>query len=91
MELKITEQQKESIKYMTSMMESCFTYGGVDKDSYNFEKYLSKYKDELGEQLFALTYMTKKQDLEQNYEVLSMTGQDGEGNWYNTLKKVDKN
>ena len=49
MELKITEQQKESIKYMNSMMESCFTYGGVDKDSYNFEKYLSKYKDELGE------------------------------------------
>ena len=87
MELKITEQQKKSIKYMTSMMESCFAYGGIDKDSYNFERYLSEYKGELGEQLFALTYMTKKQDLEQNYEVLNMTSQDGEGNWYNTLKK----
>lgn len=88
MEIQITEQQKESIKYMTSMMESCFTYGGIEKNSYNFERYLKKYEEELGETLFNLTYMTKKLDLEQNYEVLPMTSQDGEGNWYNTLKRI---
>lgn len=83
----LTKQEQETIKYMESMIESCFTYGGIEKDSYNFERYLSKYKKELDENLFWLVYHNKKQSLELNYEVLSMTSQDGEGNWYNTLKR----
>lgn len=83
----LNEQEAQSVKYMESMMESCYCYGGVEKDSYNFERYIAKYQDELPEFLFWVTYYNKKQSLEDNYEVLRMTSQDGEGNWYNTLKR----
>ena len=85
--LKFTEEQKDSINYMESMMESCVCYGGVDKESWNIKRYLSKYQDELGEDLFWIVYYNKRQSLEDEYEVLPMTSQDGEGNWYYTLKR----
>lgn len=83
-----TKTEKDTVKRLESMMESCFCYGGVETDSWNFERYISEYKKELGEELFWVVYSNKKQDLKSNYEVLRLTGQDGEGNWYNTLKKV---
>ena len=83
----LTKQEQTSVKNMEEMMESCFCYGGVGKDTYNFHRYISKYQKELPELLFWVTYQNKKQSLEDDYKVVPMTYTDAEGNSYNTLEK----
>lgn len=83
----LTDQEQKEIESMKSMMDSCFCYGSIDKDSYQFERYILPYKKILGEILFSITYHNHKSNLELNYKVERLTGQDGEGNWYNTLTR----
>jgi hypothetical protein len=72
---------------MKEMMESCYTYGGADKDSYNYERYILKYKDKLGEELFNKVYDEHLRDLKENYLVENNTYTDCEGLTYSNLVK----
>ena len=72
---------------MKEMMESCYTYGGADKDSYNYERYILKYKDILGDKLFNKVYDEHLRDLKENYLVENNTYTDCEGLTYSNLVK----
>jgi hypothetical protein len=78
---------QQEIKLMKEMMESCYTYGGADKDSYNYERYILKYKDKLGEELFNKVYDEHLRDLKENYLVENNTYTDCEGLTYSNLVK----
>ncbi len=77
----------DEIESMKRMMESLFTYGGLGRDSYQFEEYLSKYIDILGTRLFDKTYNEYRKQLEDNYEVEQNVFTDREGLSYNSLKR----
>ena len=83
----MTQQIKEEIQSMKEMMESCYTYGGAEKDSYNYERYILKYKDKLGEELFNKVYDEHLRDLKENYLVENNTYTDCEGLTYSNLVK----
>jgi hypothetical protein len=70
---------------MESMLESCYTYGGYERGSYGFERYLQKYEDILGKELFDEIYEKKLQDLRENYIVLKNTSTGMDGLTYNSL------
>jgi hypothetical protein len=78
---------QQEIKLMKEMMESCYTYGGADKDSYNYERYILKYKDKLGEELFNKVYDEHLRDLKENYLVENNTYTDCDGLTYSNLVK----
>jgi hypothetical protein len=81
------QQIKEEIQSMKEMMESCYTYGGAEKDSYNYERYILKYKDILGDKLFNKVYDEHLRDLKENYLVEHNTYTDFEGLTYSSLVK----
>lgn len=74
----------ESLK---QMINSCFTYGSADRDSYQFKKYILPYKDKLGEEIFEQVYETHLSDLKENYIVDLSVYTDSEGLTYNSLNK----
>jgi hypothetical protein len=78
--------QAGEIESMKRMMQSLYTYGGIDRGSYGFNKYLSKYMDILGEKLFNKTYNEELKRL-QEYEVVQNVHTDSEGLTYNSLKR----
>lgn len=78
----------KELNSLREMMESCFTYGGIETDSYNFERYLSPYIEKLGAKRFEKAYEKYAKDLRENYRVEYCTGMDGEGNLYNSLIKT---
>jgi hypothetical protein len=73
----------EEVEYMKSMMESLYTYGGLNKDN----DYLSKYKVSLGNKLFNKTFDEYKKDLEEGYDVDYGTYTDSDGLTYSSLKR----
>lgn len=75
------------VKSMKEMMDSCYTYGGLDKGSYNYERYILPYKGRLGEKMFDKVYNQYSDLLKSDYEVEGNTYTDSEGLTYNTLKK----
>ena len=79
-------KKQDEIKSFIEMLESCYAYGGIDKNDYNFGKYLQKYEDILGSQLFNKTYQRESQRLKK-YTILENTYIDSEGLTYNTLIK----
>jgi hypothetical protein len=81
------QEIKYEIKSMKEMMESCYTYGGAEKDSYNYERYILKYKDILGEELFNKAYDEHLRDLKENYLVEHNTYTDCDGLTYSSLVK----
>lgn len=81
------QEIKDEIYWMKEMMDSCYTYGGAEKDSYNYERYILKYKDILGEELFNKVYDEHLRDLKENYLVEHNTGTDCDGLTYNSLVK----
>jgi hypothetical protein len=74
------------IESMKSMMKSLYTYGGIERGSYGFNKYLSEYINILGEKLFNKTYNQELKKL-QEYEVVQNVSTDSEGLTYNSLKR----
>ncbi|NDC56968.1 MAG: hypothetical protein EBZ69_09255, partial [Alphaproteobacteria bacterium] len=68
------------------MMESLYVYGGIERGSYGFEKYLAKYQDLLGKKMFDKVYEEELEKL-QEYEVEKNVYTDSEGLSYNTLKR----
>jgi len=83
----LTEEEIRLSKSLVSMIDSCFTYGGHKKESYNFERYIKPYEAKMGELLFWLTYNQRCQELEENYTVESGVYTDSEGCSYNSLVK----
>lgn len=88
---KQAEKDKQSliVERMKEMINSCFAYGGIGKDSYNFNKYIAPYKVELGMELFNTTYEQKCLELS-NYAIKSGVYTDAEGGTYNEIVKVEK-
>lgn len=72
---------------MKSMITSCYTYGGAEKGSYNFEKYIEKYKDNLTEDVFEAVYDEQMEYLKA-FKVISGVYTDVEGCTYNSLQKI---
>lgn len=76
----------EDIKAFSEMLESCYTYGGIERNSYNFERYLKKYENILGADLFEETYKQERDRLK-GYKIIPATYTDTDGLTYNTLVK----
>jgi hypothetical protein len=74
------------LESMKRMMNSLYTYGGIERGSYGFNKYLSEYINILGEKLFNKTYNEELKRL-QEYEVVQNVHTDSEGLTYNSLKR----
>lgn len=75
------------IESLRSMIDSCFTYGGADRDSYNFERYIKPHENELGIKMFNKVYEERLKDLKENYEIEHCVYTDHEGCTYNSLKR----
>lgn len=75
---------QSKVKSLKSMIVSCYTYGGAEKDSWNYEKYILPYKTELGEKLFEKAYQEEIKRLSQ-YEIKHNVYTDSEGCTYNEL------
>jgi hypothetical protein len=73
-------------KSLESMIESCFTYGGADRDAYNFKRYIEPYKKSVKD--FETIYEQKLTELKTNYKVLVNVHTDFEGCTYNSLVKI---
>ena len=86
--MKKNNKIQEEIKDFKSMLDSCFTYGSIEKNSYYYERYILKYKDLLGEKLFNKVYEEYKKHLQENYMVVHDTYTDSENVSYNTLVKI---
>jgi hypothetical protein len=72
---------------MKEMMTSCYTYGGIEKTSYNFERYLMKYRKELSYRTFNEVYNEQKTFLE-GFKIVFNTYTDCDGLNYNSLVKL---
>lgn len=81
------ENIQKEIKSFREMIESCFTYGGIDRKSYNFSRYLQKYEDILGSELFNKIYQQERERLK-SYKIEPYTYTDSDGLTYNTLIKL---
>lgn len=81
--------KEENAQFMREMMESCYTYGGIDPEGYNYERYILPYLDKLGKRTFNKIYNEKAEELSR-CEIIRNTYTDSEGLTYNTLKKPVK-
>ena len=77
------ETKIESFK---SMMHSCYTYGGIERNGNNFERFLTPYEQRLGSDLFNKIYEEHSKYLRDNYKVVLNVYTDFEGLVYNQLK-----
>lgn len=84
--LKDSEQTMHEV-FMKNMITSCFTYGGAEKDSYNFTQYIQKYRDKLTEEVFEAVYEEQMEYLK-TFKIVSGVYTDGEGCTYNSLQKI---
>jgi hypothetical protein len=80
------EETNETIQFMRDMIESCFAYGSIEKESYQYQKYILPYKQKLGARLFNATYKQKANELNE-YKVICGTYTDSDGLTYNTIVK----
>lgn len=83
--MNLTEDQKEQVKSLKGMIQSCFTYGGADKEHYNYERYIKPHEEKMGRELFSIVYNNELQNLKLNYEVKTNVYQDAEGLNYSSL------
>jgi len=77
-------KEESDIKSLKSMMESCFTYGGISKDN----KYIKPYIQTLGVVLFNKVYDEYSKYLSENFFVKTNVHTDHEGVTYNSLIKM---
>lgn len=72
---------------LKNMIESCFAYGGFEKDSWNYTRWILPCKDNLDEETFNRIYDEHTKYLTENFEVVHNTYTDSEGGTYNSLKQ----
>jgi hypothetical protein len=75
------------IDALKEMIKSCYTYGGADRNSYNFDKYIKRYEDEIGKEMFEKVYEEHLSLLKELYTIQSNVYTDSEGLNYNSLVK----
>lgn len=78
---------KHEIEALKRMIESCYTYGGAGKETFNYEHYIHKYEEILGKKLFEKIYTEHLSNLILNYSVVDNVYTDFEGLTYNSLVK----
>jgi hypothetical protein len=77
---------KKDKEGLESMIDSCFTYGGYEKGSYQYKKYIEPYKDSFdSEEEFDKVYAERIKELTENYIIEQNVYTDGEGVTYNNL------
>jgi len=76
----------EEVRFMKSMMQSLYIYGGIEKGSDGYDRYLSKYENSLGKKMFDKIYEEELERL-QGYEVEKNVYTDSEGLSYSSLKR----
>ena len=87
----MTKQElQEEIKDFKGMLDSCFAYGGVEKDDFYYDKYILPYKKNLGSKVFNRVYKEYKKYLEENYTIEEDVHTDSEDVSYNNLIKIKK-
>jgi hypothetical protein len=78
------ELLNQEIENFKNMIKSCFAYGGIERNQYNFHKWLTPYQLTLGAILFNEIYETEAKELNK-YKVLNDVYTDNEGCTYNQL------
>lgn len=73
-----------NVKFMRDMMRSCYTYGGIERNGSNYNDWIAKYKDIIGEELFEKVYKEESESLSR-FEVRPNVYTDNEGLTYNSL------
>lgn len=84
--MKANNNKTDEIANLISMIESCFTYGGIEENSYNYKRYILPYAEILGKKTFNKIYKQQEERL-QGYKVISNVYTDSEGCTYNSLVK----
>jgi hypothetical protein len=74
-----------NITRLKEMINSCFTYGGADLDSYNFTRYILPYKENMPAQIFETEYKKHLDFLKSNAVIKHGVYSDHEGCTYNSL------
>lgn len=82
----MTQEKNETAQAFWEMMKSCYTYGGTEKSTYNYHRYILPYKTKLGAGLFKYLYSNYSKELSQ-YKIKTNVYTDSEGLTYNTLTK----
>jgi len=80
---KLTSQEKAEFSLKGTLV-SCFTYGGIEKNGYNFERYILPYKKNMSEKVFDEIYDEMELHF-QNCTVNSSVYTDADGSIYNSL------
>ena len=70
---------------LRSMMDSCFVYGGIDKDNYNYKRYILPYQEQLRESIFNEIFEEHSKYLQQ-CTIKFNVYEDCEGLSYNSLQ-----
>jgi len=85
----IIDEKLQSIyeKGLRNMIESAFAYGGFEKGSFTYNRYILPYKEKLGEETFERIYDEHIKYLTENFEVEQNVYTDSEGVTYNSLKQ----
>lgn len=81
--LKVSDEINKELSFK-GMLISCFTYGGIGRDSYNFRTYLAKYQKEMNKAIFDAIYDEMNEHFKK-CEVIPCVYTDGEGCTYNSL------
>ena len=84
------KELQEEIKCFKSMLDSCFAYGGVEKDGMYYDRYILPYKKDLGSRVFNKVYKEYKKYLEENYTIKEDVHTDSEDVSYNSLVKINQ-
>ncbi len=79
------ETQTEDLK---EIIESCYIYGGAERDTYNFNTYIKEYEFKVGKELFDKIYTEYLSILKSEYTLLLNVGTDSDGLSYNSLVKI---
>ena len=80
--LKVSKEINNELS-LKSMLISCFAYGGISRDNYNFKRYIDPYKKEMSEEIFESIY----EEMSAHFRGCSViyAGQDSEGCSYNSV------
>ena len=73
---------------LKEMIDSCYTYGGIEKESYNYSRYILPFKEKMSAEVFEQVYSEEAERLNQ-YKVIQSTYTDCDGLTYNSLKKIN--
>jgi hypothetical protein len=85
----IIDEKSQNIheESLRGMIQSCFAYGGFEKDSWNYTRWILPCKDNLDEETFNRIYDEHTKYLTENFEVEQNVHTDSEGLTYNSLKQ----